>query len=278
MASAGQGNHPFQTNFARVNKGRRGRGNTALLYRPVTFGNKETAHSVLLNKFYFDHLIFDSSSSASWQGVTNAISWTHTCKGSNRLLVVAVGIRGADNNAAVSSITYNSVALTKLIEVPFNGAQLRLELWYLTNPATSANTVSVTLTANTSGALGGGAISFNGIAQPSLGAYSIGTQETGGGVSITTNITTGSDNSWILDAVLHRNDTDILEGTQQTNRIETNNGSTLLALSTKPKAKAGGTSMSWSAGADHSWRHILAEIQLNPDLSPPSIIYEMHGR
>lgn len=86
-------------------------------------------------------ITFDSASANTTPG--GSISWTHTCTGANRLLVVAIA-----SNASVqhnpSSVTYNGVAMTKIAVSGFDGANASIFLYYLINPATGANTVSAT--------------------------------------------------------------------------------------------------------------------------------------
>src|SRR5712691_434735 len=57
----------------------------------------------------------DSNVGSGPQASGSAFSWTHTCTGSNRVLVVAMDIRSANgNNPAATSVTYNGVALTRI--------------------------------------------------------------------------------------------------------------------------------------------------------------------
>lgn len=65
-------------------------------------------------------------------------TWSHTCTGSNGLLVVT-----GDAAADYTSITYNSVALTKAVTVT-SALTTRIQIWYLLNPSTGANTIVVT--------------------------------------------------------------------------------------------------------------------------------------
>ncbi|MGD8523970.1 MAG: DUF2341 domain-containing protein, partial [Desulfobacterales bacterium] len=76
-------------------------------------------------------IAFDAVSSAQTADAgAGSLSWSHTVgTGSDRLLVVGVSIR---NNAGqtVSSVTYNSTALTYL-NSRSNGTDARVEMWYL---------------------------------------------------------------------------------------------------------------------------------------------------
>lgn len=84
-------------------------------------------------------IAFDSS---SWKVSSSAVTtetFSHTCTWANRVLVVHT----SSNAGQVSSVTYNWVALTKAIDIThtwlwFSG------LWYLVNPTTWTNTISIT--------------------------------------------------------------------------------------------------------------------------------------
>ena len=77
----------------------------------------------------------------------NINSFSHTTTGSNLLLVVTAQYN--DGNESITGITYNSVALTK-VRRDTTGAPVDIttEIWYLIAPASGANTVAVTYTAN----------------------------------------------------------------------------------------------------------------------------------
>lgn len=75
-------------------------------------------------------------------------SWSHTCTGADRLLVVMAVVRRLPS-PALTSVTYNGVALT-FVGMVVNTDVLRIECWRLIAPATGANTVEVTISASTS--------------------------------------------------------------------------------------------------------------------------------
>ena len=84
-------------------------------------------------------IAFDSSAmgAAVAGGVGSGATWSHTCSGSNRLLIVAIG----DVQALPTAVTYNGVAMTLIVQ---NGSSL--VVYYLLNPSTGTNTVSITTT------------------------------------------------------------------------------------------------------------------------------------
>lgn len=208
-------------------------------------------------------IAFDTSASATWAPApAAAVSWSHTVgSGSDRLLLVAIHLRSDDET--VSGITFNSVAMTFVAAVSYGSGALRTEIWQLVNPDTGSHGIVATLVGTVTSTGGGSSMSFSGVDQTTpIGNTNTGTQDAGGGTSITTSLTTAQGNSWVVDAVTHRNDIDITAGGSQANVLEHNNGtSTIGGMSTRATTSAGSYSMSWSDGADHQWRHVLAEVR-----------------
>jgi hypothetical protein len=95
-----------------------------------------------------------------------SISWTHTCAGADRVLLVGVSIGGANTTITV---TYNGVAMT-LVGTTLTGASTgtatnsgRASLYRLVNPPSGAHTVVVTAAAART--LIGGSTSYTGVHQ-----------------------------------------------------------------------------------------------------------------
>src|SRR5438067_2621795 len=108
---------------------------------------------------------FDAVQSTS--GLTvSSLTWSHTCTGSNLVLIVDVITGNAATSA--SSVKYNNVSMTSI------GKQLTdnqagggfVEKYYLINPSTGANNVVVTFSV-AQDALIGGSMSFTGASQNS---------------------------------------------------------------------------------------------------------------
>lgn len=74
-------------------------------------------------------------------------TFSHTCSGSNLILIVGVAWTSA--SVTVSSVSYNGVALTAVAAVSANG-NIKVQYYYLVAPATGANNVIVTMSANAS--------------------------------------------------------------------------------------------------------------------------------
>lgn len=139
-----------------------------------------------------------SSAGASATSPTATLSWSHTCTGANRLLVVGVAIGDASTGSLTTAVTYNGVAMTSVGKVASNNQTAGyIEMFRLVNPPTGTNTVLVTpsVTAN---AVSAGSVSFTGVHQTTP----LGTAVTAFGSSSTPSVTvTGTTSgNMVIDA------------------------------------------------------------------------------
>lgn len=138
-------------------------------------------------------IAYDTSANttSSFNGNT---TFSHTCTGSDLILIVSVIL--SNNARSVSSMTYNSVAMTQAATFTGNG---KVDVWYLINPATGAHTVAVNT--NTTGAefCTAESISLTGVDQTSpIGATGTGTSPSAAAISAS--VTTTRINSFIVDS------------------------------------------------------------------------------
>lgn len=182
------------------------------------------------------------------------LSWSHTCTGSNLILIV--GMNSATGVSA-TGITYNSVALTRISAVTNSN---RSELWYLLAPATGAHTVSATY--GTSDVLAGISVSYTGAQQS--GVPDAVTTQTAAVTSISKALTTVADNCWVIDTVGTGSDSGVLtKGASQTLRVkQAFNASMNQGMSDQgPKTPAGSVTMSWDTGIfNGTWSQVIASI------------------
>lgn len=91
-------------------------------------------------------------------------TWSHTCTGTNRFLLI--GLAGFDFNSNMGgiTITYNGVAVPRLGGQWGNDSNSTI-LWGLKNPASGANNIVVSSIPANFLQLGGGAISLTGVHQ-----------------------------------------------------------------------------------------------------------------
>lgn len=180
---------------------------------------------------------FDASSTTG--SGTSPLSWSHTCTGNNRLLVVSVTQNVTTDK--ITGITYGGVALTKL-DGNVNVAAIGTDsFWYLLNPASGTNTITVTATGSDS--IFAAAASYTGIL--ALDAHT----SSNSGSSATTwaqAITSTVDNCWAI-GFMNASASYSSAGANTTHRIGNGYGGSL-ADSNMSITPAGSFSLNWNTG------------------------------
>lgn len=114
---------------------------------------------------FFASAKFDSASTQSG-GSTASISWSHTCSGTDRVLLVDACIgTSSGGDTKTTTVTYNGVSMTSIGKRHSDDATAGfVERFLLVNPASGANTVQLTINSSAIELIGG-AQSFNGASQ-----------------------------------------------------------------------------------------------------------------
>lgn len=130
---------------------------------------------------------------ATSEGFANSttLSFSHTCTGSNRLLLVSYFT--FPNADAVSGITYATVPMTKLATLAADAGGVET-IYGLIAPAIGANNIVFTI--SPSSQVFATAASYTGVSQTGLPDNF--TTNTGTATSLTTALTTIADNCWIV--------------------------------------------------------------------------------
>jgi hypothetical protein len=202
--------------------------------------------------------VFDARTESASTDPEASRSFSHTTAGDLRALLVFVSIRLGDT---VSTLTYNSVALTR-IGAQSSDATRRIEVWVLINPTIGANTVLVTPSASTEMAVT--AISFNYVNQGG-GSSSYRTPVTATDTSAAPSVTaTSAVGELVVDGLAIAGGTVATVGAGQTQRANHETGGAgfncLNAVSTEPGASS--VVMAWSLSGSGSWS--LAAVSLLP--------------
>jgi hypothetical protein len=201
-------------------------------------------------------LAIDAVSSASDGGSPASLTWSHTCSGADRGLIVGTSWVG---DGITASATYNGVPMiSKGMNISANSSALRIEQFELIAPATGPNNVVVTYSSNVAGAIGG-AVSFTGAHQTTL----TGTQVQADGVAgpATVNVSSAADEI-VCDVVLKNGTDTITVGADQAERWNVDIGASGLhngGGSTEPGA--GTVTMSWTFSGT-VW--IIAAVAVKP--------------
>lgn len=133
----------------------------------------------------------NASHSAFLNGTSNNLS--HTTSGSDRLLCVYV--YATTNN--ITGASYNGVSMTQVDNQLMTGAAAGqyIYMYFLLNPASGANNVTVTSSSGMAGYIS--AVSYTGVAQSGQPDAS-NKQATSPTTSLTTSVTTTADNCWLM--------------------------------------------------------------------------------
>lgn len=137
---------------------------------------------------------YDATSGGESSAGATSLTFSHTCTGSNLLLLV--GFSFVDTaSRTISSITYNGVAMTVLYEVN-PGGNRRTGMAYLLAPATGAHNVVITASGAVSHVINGISASYTGVKQTGFPDSNASNSSAGSG-TITTSTTTVLDNCWL---------------------------------------------------------------------------------
>jgi hypothetical protein len=187
-------------------------------------------------------IAYDASSGGTALPDTS-VTWSHTCTGSDLILVVGISQAG-NYEDKVTGVTYNGVAMTRLATDGYvftSGAYNRaVYLYYLVGPATGAHNIVVS--SSESLYFRCVAVSYTGIAQTGQPDGSDSGQ-VAEGTAITTGVTTTADNCWNVSAIMGYQ---CSGGTGTTERVETNNYISM-GDSNGAKTPAGLYEMTWNS-------------------------------
>lgn len=190
-------------------------------------------------------MAFDAVASGVGSGA-GPFTYLHTCSGSNRALFVKVSYY--DSGDSVSVVSYNSVAMTFVPGSKVSNGQYTVEWYYLVNPATGSNTVSVTMTGSVFD-IGVTSISFTDAHQTTP----YGTPVTGTGTSTTPSVTVASGATEIvLDGIVIVHSGTLTVGAGQTQRTNEICGG-FIKHGASTETGAASTTMSWSNSSSQVW-------------------------
>lgn len=185
-------------------------------------------------------IAFDTATNGGSSVFVASDTWSHTCTGSDRALVV--GVTQAFSPIAVSTVTYAGVAMT-LVRTDTQGANMRTDLYVLANPASGANNVIVTMAA--SAYFIGTAVSLTGVHQTTPTDTHNGANGSSSGTT-SISLTTVTDQAWIVDCIA-TDDNSITANAGQTQRMNlASTGGVGGASSKGPVTPAGATTVGWA--------------------------------
>lgn len=134
-------------------------------------------------------IVRDTTASGGAPTTTAALTWSHTCTGSNLILVVFIWTTGT-----ITGAKYNSVAMTSVTSTTTAG--LTVQGFYMINPPTGSNTVEVDASASVS--MSGMSVSYTGASQTSQPDAFNAVSATNTTNTLNTTVTTVASNTWIV--------------------------------------------------------------------------------
>ncbi len=204
-------------------------------------------------------------SSAGTAASGTSLSWSHTCTGSNLVLVVGVAIGIIGDSGKSASATYNGVAMTSAGVVHSGaGTDGFVQMFYLAGPATGANTVAITITGG-SVDITGGSVSFTG-AHQTTPLINIATN-TGVGTTASVSVTNASGNM-VVDALCDGAGVNAGSGTTERWHKDSNSNSAAGNAGQSTSSSTGTVNMTYDLNSD-SWGIIGASVQAAP--STPTV-------
>lgn len=195
-------------------------------------------------------IAFDSVSQGT--NNTNSISISHTCTGSNLIVVAFISATSSGGGGVLNTPTYNGVNMT----LAQNGGNLHIGLYYLINPPTGANTFSVSATSGGASTTSAFVVSYSGVHQTGQPDST----NTGGNFSLPTTTTVVANGSWVIAGDIDNVGTTPSSGMQRGTTI---NGTLAYADSNGP-VSPGSQGINFSIGGAGSWY----TISISPDFPP----------
>lgn len=191
-------------------------------------------------------IAYDNAANGGNASASCSDSWSHTVAGSDRLIVLMSGVEDSTaGDRVVDSASYNGDALGS--GASGDGLSTNFSLWYLANPDTGANTMSVTWCSSGSISSGGGAsVSYTGVDQSSPTGGTNGTTY-GNDSTPSISVDTTASNSWVVGGVTSNTNINVDNNPSQTERwdlfatFSSHNGS-----DNGPIASPGSTTLDWA--------------------------------
>ncbi len=141
-------------------------------------------------------IAFDAEAEVDQVSCNMTATYSHTCTGSQLILFVSVVDDTTNGADKIAGVTYAGVSMTRIISMFNNPGNEPLFLYMLTAPATGANNVVITSTANIT--VSSAAVSYTGAAQSGQPDATSANFTIGNSATCTTNVVAA--NCWVIAA------------------------------------------------------------------------------
>jgi hypothetical protein len=212
-------------------------------------------------------IAFDSTATAN-QASGATLTFSHTCSGSDRILLVGVVTEIASPDI-VTGVTYNGVAMTQLGKV-FSGDLDEVYLYALIAPATGANNVVISVS-NALAFTYGGSVSYTGAYQDALPTGGdIVTGSTSGASTLSlSGLTPSTANSWIVGVADNQSSNTTLSSSGTLRQA----GRPQVVFDTNAIVSGAYTAQFANAGGNTFWGAVECAIAPSPETARASFLY-----
>lgn len=217
--------------------------------------------SIIATLLFFSPVPYAQAAGISFDAVTcpgnfttSPATFSHTTTGTNRILFVLV--EGDFDGDFVTGVTYGGVSMTLAIKSFFQSGRWYY-VFYLVNPASGANTVSITNPTSPGNGYGACAISYTGASQTGQPDNSVYVQQTGNTTTFAPTITTSANNSWVVSILNQNFGAPITTGAGATQRGVINSATDFITDSNGAVTPAGVYTMNYSTGSSRPWSSLL---------------------
>ena len=197
-----------------------------------------------------------STSSSDNSGSATSLTWSHTCTGTNLILIVTVSTTPQTDK--VSGVTYNGVAMTRVGYAGNSGSQsVASYMYYLLNPATGAHNIVVSVPSNSTN-ITGDAISYTGVLQSGQpDSYAVNNTSTGTTLDLTTTVV--ATGCWLISTYWNANVRTKPSGT-------TDRGTNGMTVDSNGTVSSGSRTHQWTTDTNNSAQAgVIASISPVPD-------------
>lgn len=204
-------------------------------------------------------IAFDAVTNSEPASTTSPLTFSHTCTGSDLILLVGITIL-SNGGPDITGVTYAGVPMTQAVANTTDSNE-DMYIYYLLNPATGANNVSISWSGTHT--VAARAVSYTGVKQSGQPDAS-NSGHTTAGTSLAVSVTTVADNSWIVGFA--RNPTGGTAGAGA-NTIKRNTDTTATAIleySANPKTPAGAQTTTATNSASGRMAYLVVSIAPAP--------------
>lgn len=246
---------------------------TTLISKGIVGDFKKTLGLNVINQPIYGEINIDNTGTAV-QGNSNifTINSFSVSNQPNRVLIVGISIRNSGGQT-VTSVSYGGVnfPLTNRFTWWYGTNNIRVEIWYLVNPAVGTGNIQVTLSSATRAVVG--AVSFYGVDQ--INPIVNNTSNSGNSISPSVTINTIVNNAWVLDVLACRENVNLtfLPPGAQAYNLGTSAGANGVQAGGSyygPVSIPSSVTMNWSLSTTQNW--LIGAIVLRPSLQSSNVV------